>query len=122
MLKITTVAGEAEIRWVLCGQLSGPWVAELRSQWEANRAGTRRRLIVDLSEVTFIDENGEGLLGAMYREGAEFLATGVDTKHLLDNLNTTERRALRRRLSHLVCGCAAIGPCARDRAGKPPDE
>jgi hypothetical protein len=42
--------------------------------------------------VTLIDERGEGLLRELKDEGAEFVAKGVYTKHLLENLNSPARR------------------------------
>jgi hypothetical protein len=51
---------------------------------------------VDLSDVTFIDESGETLLSDMRSSGAEFVATGVDTRYLLQNLKAPGERPLRR--------------------------
>jgi hypothetical protein len=86
--------------------LAGPWVAELRSSWEQARyESDGRKRLVDLTDVTFIDESGEGLLQQMGNEGAEFTASGVDTKDLLENLSSKEKRPLRRFLAHLENGC-----------------
>jgi len=52
--------------------------------------------VVDLSDVTFIDENGERLLSEMRGAGVEFVASGVETKHLLENLKGRGKRPLRR--------------------------
>jgi hypothetical protein len=102
MLKITQNGTAAEQRWTLCGQLSGPWVAELRSAWESgpNEPGAQKS-IVDLSEVTSIDERGEELLRCMQEDGAQFVAQGVDMKHILEHLNSKGQRPLRRFLTHL---------------------
>ncbi len=91
MLKITNSATVDEERWILCGQLAGPWVAELRSNWDQvrDRSGSRR-YVIDLSDVTLIDGSGEGLLGELRNEGAEFVAKGVYTKHILENLKSKE--------------------------------
>ena len=106
MLKITNNATANEEKWILCGQLAGPWVAELRSNWDEVRGWSRgQRYVVDLSDVTFIDERGEGLLRELRDEGAEFVARGVDTRHLLENLKAKEEPALRRFLTHLTDGC-----------------
>ena len=87
MLRITNRTTAGEVRWVLCGRLAGPWVGELRSNWEQARAWSRgRRQVIDLSDVTSIDEKGEALLGELKDDGAEFLARGVYTRHLLENL------------------------------------
>jgi len=91
MLKITNSGTVDEERWILCGQLAGPWVAELRSNWDQvrDRSGSRR-YVIDLSDVTLIDGSGEGLLGELRNEGAEFVAKGVYTKHILENLKSKE--------------------------------
>jgi len=97
MLRITYKQTIQERRWTLCGQLAGPWVAEVRSCWEHGRqvADTAQN-VVDLSEVTFIDESGERLLSEMRSNGAKFVAAGVATKHLVNNLKVKGERPLRR--------------------------
>lgn len=106
MLKIIKSGTVTEQRWILCGKLAGPWVTELRSNWELARAESEgRKRVVDLREVTFIDERGEGLLNQMRSEGAEFVASGVDTKDLVENLTTAGKRPLRKFLAHLGNGC-----------------
>ena len=96
MLKITNSATVNEDRWTLCGQLAGLGVAELRSNWaEARDQSLGRRRVIDLSDVTLIDESGEELLGELRGEGAELVATGVYTKHLLENLKSNEKRPFR---------------------------
>jgi anti-anti-sigma regulatory factor len=102
MLRIATEATATEQRWTLCGQLTGPWVAELRASWDQTRqASESSRYLIDLSDVTFIDEGGERLLQEMRKEGAEFLARGVDTRDILENLCAQEKRPLRRFLAYL---------------------
>jgi hypothetical protein len=82
---------------MICGQLAGPWVQEFRSVWQNTRQpATGLNAIVDLSDVTFIDEEGECLLGEMRSVGVEFIATDVETKYLLENLKATGEKALRR--------------------------
>ena len=97
MLRITHARTEKELRWTLCGRLMRPWVSELRASWEQGRQGEAdTRAVVDLSDVTFIDESGEKLLSEMRSDGAEFIAAGVETKHLLKNLKGKGERPLRR--------------------------
>ena len=88
-------AGDGQ-RWTLCGQLAGPWVDEVRSFWEQMRKVAPARAVVDLSDVTFIDEEGEWLLSEMRSAGVEFVAAGVETKHLLENLKGKGERPPRR--------------------------
>jgi hypothetical protein len=102
MLRITHAQTETEQRWTLCGQLTRPWVAELRACWEGcRRAGVSTHTVVDLSDVTFIDESGERLLSEMESDGAEFVAAGVETKHLLKQLKAKGERPLRRIIAPL---------------------
>jgi hypothetical protein len=87
LLRITQTETETERRWTLCGRVAGPSVAVLRACWEHDhqaRDGVRR--LLDLRDVTFIDESGEELLSEMRSSGAEFVAAGVATKHLVESL------------------------------------
>jgi anti-anti-sigma regulatory factor len=106
VLRITQSEKNDKQRWTLCGQLTGPWVAELRALFESHRHAAKGvHTVVDLSDVTFIDENGEKLLLEMRRTGAEFVAGGVATKHLLKNLGTRGERPLRRCIAPLFHAC-----------------
>jgi hypothetical protein len=76
----------------------------LRSCWEDTRqiaAGSQD--IVDLSGVTFIDENGEGLLADMRAAGVTFIAGGVETQHVIDNLKVNGERHPRRIIGTAPC-------------------
>jgi hypothetical protein len=102
MLKIINTGTVSEQKWILYGQLSGPWVAELKSNWDKMRfESDGRRCVVDLTDVTFIDECGELALRAMRSQGAEFVARGVDTKQVVSDLESKRKRPLRKCLAHL---------------------
>jgi hypothetical protein len=109
MLRISYSQTDAAQQWKLCGQLAGPWVEELRACWQhARQTSASSRAVVDLSDVTFIDELGERLLSEMGSGGADFVAAGVDTKHLIENLRGKGERQLRRLVRNLCaedCGC-----------------
>jgi anti-anti-sigma regulatory factor len=93
MLRIAINDTASEQRWRLQGRLAGPWIPELRSNWERTQEGRQgRKCVVDLSDLTFVDERGEEVLKIMMREGAQFIACGVCVRYLLDKLD----RALRR--------------------------
>ena len=110
MIRITHARTETEQRWTLCGRLTRPWVAELRACWERDRqGGANARAVVDLSDVTFIDESGEKLLSEMGNEGAEFIAAGVETKHLLKDLKDKGERPLRRFIGGPANECEKCG-------------
>jgi len=105
MLRITQDDAAGEQRWTLCGQLSGPWVTELRTVWERCRS-ERGSNVIDLSDVISIDEHGENLLRKMKADGARFIARGVDMKHILTHLRSKTKPSLRKSLAHLDCDCA----------------
>jgi len=89
-------------RWILSGRLAGPWVDELRSCWQyARERAPLARAVVDLKEVTFIDDSGERLLAEMEIAGAELIASGVENKHLVASLRNGAESSLRRRLEDL---------------------
>lgn len=95
MLKISISETTTEERWSLCGRLTAPWVRELRASWKKNhRAAGGRACVVDLNEVTFIDKSGERCLRIMRKQGAEFIACGVYTKHVLEHLNGKKKFGL----------------------------
>jgi ABC-type transporter Mla MlaB component len=80
-------------RWSLQGQLVGQFAAELRSAWrKAQAEEDARTCIVELTEVTSIDRNGEEVLSEIMSHGVEFVASDVYTKHLLQNLRAELER------------------------------
>ena len=87
MLRITVTENALEERWILQGRLTKHSVDELTSSWRASVAQPPTRCrIVDLNEVTSIDKSGEEALSMMLHDGATFVASGVYTRHLLDQL------------------------------------
>ena len=102
MLKITITETQTENRWILQGRLVGPWVGELRSYWkQKHRLHSGQRCLVDLNEVTFIDKSGERLLRAMSKKGAELVANGMYTKHVLEKVKATGKSSLSKLLACL---------------------
>jgi anti-anti-sigma regulatory factor len=98
VLKITITELPDEQRWSLQGQLAGQWADELQSTWrESRRAEDTRRRIVELTEVTSIDRNGETVLAEIMSQGAEFIAGDVYTKHLLRKLRGELKRSRMKR-------------------------
>ena len=90
MLKITSVDNEHQRTLVLEGKLVDPWIAELERAWSETQSMDRRRVVVDLKDVTTISQRGEDLLYRMMAGGATFFCCrGVLTRHVLQQL---ERR------------------------------
>jgi anti-anti-sigma regulatory factor len=87
MLRITITNTATEETWTLEGRLVAPWVNELKASWKrAHRTAQERRCIVNLDEVTFIDKSGARMLRSMSNQGAQFVASDVYVKHVLDRL------------------------------------
>jgi anti-anti-sigma regulatory factor len=96
MLRITIAETLSEQKWTLEGRLVHPWISELKSCWTRTETARReRKCVVDLTGVTFIDKSGEKALAELSKEGAEFVATGIYTRHVVHNI---ERRKSNRRL------------------------
>jgi anti-anti-sigma regulatory factor len=96
VLRITITDELKEQRWILQGRLSGPWVAQLKSNWkQSHDSNGDRKCVVDVSGVTFVDLDGERVLAVMMRDGAKFIATGVYTKHLLETIEKRRQRWIR---------------------------
>ena len=93
MLKITVVETPTERRLVLYGKLAGSWIAELREVWEnlLQQLG-HRRLVVDLNDVTLIDDSADPLLSTMLQQGAELVASGVANRWLIQALKSGKTR------------------------------
>jgi hypothetical protein len=111
MLRVSYSDNSAEQRWSLCGALTGPWVDELRSSWRQARHRTQQaNAVIDLRNVTFIDEAGEELLQEMQSAGAELIAAGVENKDLIANLaQKNGKRTMRRRVEYLKRLCDELG-------------
>ena len=89
MLKITRIDTPTEQKLILEGRLTEPWIADLGSHWEeARHAHPQGRFVVDLRGVMRIDNGGERALAQMKTEGAEFLASGIRMKYLVQDLET----------------------------------
>jgi hypothetical protein len=87
MLRITIRNTATVERWTLEGRLVAPWVNELKATWRrAHRSTMRCKCVVNLDEVTFIDKGGERVLQSMSRQGAQFVASDVYVKHVLERL------------------------------------
>jgi RND family efflux transporter MFP subunit len=123
MLRITIKNNPTEQTWILQGRLTKPWTTELKCSWKKAHAEYQgRKCIVDLSEVTFIDGNGEKMLARMINEGAEFVVRGLYARHILEKLKSN----LKRRIGKLPVAIAllvlavSLAGCASPQASTPP--
>jgi len=83
MLKITSEQTADSARLTLEGSLSGPWVTELERVWQQVKQADTVAPVVELTDITFIAEEGRALLTRMWREGAVLVANGCCTRHIV---------------------------------------
>ena len=101
MFKISTFDTPEERRLVVEGTLIRPWVTELRKTWcEAGDSLDGRRMVIDLTNATIIDSEGEAAILELMQEGAKFSCSGVLTKHVLKQLAHKCHRRLHGVLEH----------------------
>jgi anti-anti-sigma regulatory factor len=96
MLRITLEKNRDSARLRLEGSLTGPWVNELEHEWRTIQQAGTIPVVVDLTGVTFVGEDGKAVLKQLWREGAQFIATGCcighlveEIRHSLSNVSTT---------------------------------
>ncbi|MDR3742041.1 MAG: hypothetical protein P4L40_23720 [Terracidiphilus sp.] len=97
MLRITIhePEGTATMRMTLEGRVAGPWAMELDRVWAGTfpRLG-RRRLIIDLSDVTYADSVGKSVLVRILSHGnAEVIASSLQTYDLAQEVTRLYQRA-----------------------------
>jgi len=72
---------------VVEGTLVGPWVAELGRTWRnASQELDRRKLVIDLRNLTAISREGEDAIFDLMKKGVKFTRGGVLTRHVLKQL------------------------------------
>jgi len=90
----------------------GPWVDELRLCWRAGRErAPLARAVVDLKDVTLIDDAGKALLAEILSAGTDCIATGVANRHLLQSLKNHYKSKPRRLLEDLCERCEEPQRC-----------
>jgi len=104
MLKITVVETPTEQRLVLHGKLVGAWIGELQRVWGNLRQQLGNRSpVVDLNDVTLIDDSADRLLAGMLEHGAELVASGLANRWLIQALKAGKTRiAVRALRPHLA--------------------
>jgi len=95
MLKISILDTPSHRRLVLEGKLITPWVTELDTAFEKARADLDGRdLVIELKNLTAINQEGENLFLRLMISGVKFRGCGVFSKHLLKLLALRTRHAL----------------------------
>jgi hypothetical protein len=87
MLRVITDRHGDSYRLDLHGVLGGEWVALLEQHWRAiMRALPAAKVTLVLSNVDFIDRDGERLLQEMAGEGVRFVVAGCMNRYVVDHL------------------------------------
>jgi len=94
MLKITMQVTADVMTFALEGKLAGPWVKEAELCWRSAAETQQIHPVhVDLSSVTFIDEDGKELLRKMYQQGAKLVAAGCLNKCIVERIVRAEEES-----------------------------
>jgi anti-anti-sigma regulatory factor len=94
MLKITLHDSANELRFRLEGRLCGAWVGELRQCWlTAQSTAHNRKTTVDLSEVDYVDAEGQSVLAEMFRYGAALKAVTPLIRGMVQEIERSGRYA-----------------------------
>ena len=89
MFRIVIEDSPSEEKWILQGQLTGDFASELSAKWHSSQLLDLDRLrVIDLSDVTIIDKSGREVLLLMIHQGAQCVAKGVYTSHLIEELKS----------------------------------
>lgn len=87
MFKISTIDTPYKRKLIVEGTLVEPWTTELENVWRGvSQDLDGRKLVIDLSNVTVISQEGENTLLRLMRSGAKFSCGGVLTKYVLGRL------------------------------------
>ena len=92
MLRVITERRGDSYRLDLHGTLGGEWVGVLEQHWRSiTHDVPSAKVRVVLSNVEFIDTNGEQLLQRMADEGVEFIVAGCMNRFVVDRLKPAVR-------------------------------
>lgn len=97
MLRISVLNDARTTQFKLEGKLAHEWVDEAQKAWTIVSAlNGKKRLVVDLFEVSFIDDPGRELLVAMHRAGATLLGCGPMISAVIEEIRSDEDRLANR--------------------------
>ncbi len=110
MLKITMHDGPEALTFQVEGKLVGAWAKELEQSWKtASSIRNRKALIVDLTEISYIDEDGKRVLAKLFGDGAFFRTAGPMTRAIVDEITGKSRNPWRGILTQSLLLFLAIG-------------
>lgn len=88
MLRIMTERIDSTYRLELHGSVAGEWVAVLERHWrELRNAEPSATVTIGLSNVVFIDADGERLLRRMANSGVTFNGDGCMNRYVIEKVS-----------------------------------
>jgi hypothetical protein len=88
MLRISTIDTPSQRRLVVEGKLTSPWTMELRTACDKAKTSLEgRNLVVDLKNMTVVNQEGEDLLTDLMNQGIRFRCCGLFARLLLRKLS-----------------------------------
>ena len=91
MLRISITNESGLTRFKLEGKLAHEWVHEAETAWAVLKSlNGKHKVLVDLVNVSFVDENGALLLANMRRSGAKLLGGGLLIAALIEEIERVE--------------------------------
>ena len=85
MLRVTIDKDTSLITFKVEGRIAGEWVGELERAW-IEEAGRSKPIKVDLTGVTFVDEEGKKLLGRMAEHGSNLYAIDCMNRSIIERI------------------------------------
>lgn len=94
MLRISVMNEPGISRMKLEGKLAHEWVDEARNAWAAlSELNGETEIVVDLLNVSFVDDAGHELLAEMRHAGAKLMGSGPLMSALIDEIEEAESAA-----------------------------
>lgn len=88
MLRIMTEQNGDTFRLELHGRITGEWIGVLERHWREIREGTPSALVtVGVSNVLFIDGDGQRLLRRMADSGVTFDGNGCMNRYVIEKVS-----------------------------------
>ena len=94
MLRVEMHDGNGTLVVRLYGRLTAEYGEQIQTL--LIRCNPETKLVVDLSELTFVDSNGEEVLSSFGQQHGEFIADNVYAKNLCERLKLPLARSRRR--------------------------
>jgi anti-anti-sigma regulatory factor len=91
MLRISVMNEPGITRMKLEGKLAHEWVNEARNAWATlSEVNGKTEIVVDLQNVSFVDDAGHRLLTEIRHAGAELMGSGPLMSALIDEIEEAE--------------------------------